>query len=159
MDLNSDALLDAVTTAAGRCLPRQGAVDGLDTPLDSKCLAESCHRPSLQRSLLAGRAKTDATLALYATNAALSASETRSRAPSTQSLRSSPPQQRPGPRCPGCSWWQPRPPARRRPCWRDLWSASSATMLLPCAATCPSVVAGPQPLLGASRRQRAAVQL
>ena len=35
-----------------------------------------------------------------------------------------------GPRHPGCSWWPPRPPARRRPtglpCWRGPWSASSA---------------------------------
>ena len=35
-----------------------------------------------------------------------------------------------GPRHVGCSWWPPRPPARRRPtglpCWRGPWSASSA---------------------------------
>ena len=48
-----------------------------------------------------------------------------------------------GPRRPGCSWWPPRPPARRRPTLESpvVSELCSAAMLLPCAATWPGAVA------------------
>ena len=57
-----------------------------------------------------------------------------------------------GPCRPGRSLWPPRPPARRRPTGLPCSVVSelcSVAMLLPCAATCPSVVARAAASLGA----------